>query len=312
MSASPPELTADDQSARQYRLEQFADHVRLERGLSDRTVEAYGRDMARFARFAVRSGAARPDGVDYGMLRDHVAELSGVGLAASSVRRAVSCLRGYFRFLVEEGHLDTDPSEPLETPRVPRHLPEVLSLDEVNQISAAAARARSPLGERNHALLETLYGCGLRVSELCGLDLLDLRLLDEGLVSVEGKGSKQRFVPIGPGANSALGDYVEHRRCELDRGEGGGAVFLNHWGRRLTRAGVWKLLRGWARAAGIDRRISPHTMRHTFATHLLERGADLVSVQEMLGHEDIATTEIYTHVSLTHIREEHRRYHPRG
>jgi integrase/recombinase XerD len=295
---------------RTFRLEEFRDFLRFERGLSDRTVGAYLRDLDRFVRGAADSGATGPADLAYETLREHVASLSEAGLAPSTVARAISSLRGYFRFLLEEGILETDPSELLESPRGGRPLPDVLAVDEVERILAAVTTDRT-YAFRDRAMLEVLYGCGLRVSELCDLRVRDTDL-DGGLVRVLGKGSKERFVPVGADARHALRRYLRESRPRMDRGASEGRVFLNRAGRPLSRMGVWKILRQYVDRAGIEKRVTPHTLRHSFATHLLEGGADLASVQEMLGHADISTTEIYTHVDRSHLRRVHRDHHPRG
>ncbi|MDH3733054.1 MAG: site-specific tyrosine recombinase XerD [Gemmatimonadota bacterium] len=296
--------------ARAFRLEAFRDYLRFERALSDRTVEAYVRDVGAMAERLHGAGAGSPQAVGYEHLRDHVAALSEAGRAPATVSRAVSSIRGYFRFLIEENVLEIDPSELLETPRARRSLPDVLDVDEIERILAAVTLDRKA-AFRDRAILEVLYGCGLRVSELCGLRTRDADL-ENGLVRVLGKGSKERFVPLGSDARHALRRYLRETRPRLDKGGSEGRVFLNRSGRPLSRMGVWKILRQYVERAGITRRVTPHTMRHSFATHLLEGGADLASVQEMLGHADISTTEIYTHVDRTHLRQVHREHHPRG
>ena len=253
---------------------------------------------------------AGPGGVEYALLRDHVAELGEEGRAASTVSRAISSLRGYLRFLVEEGVLEADPSDRLEAPRGGRTLPDVLGVDEIERLLAGVTPDR-PAAFRDRAILEVLYGCGLRVSELCDLGLRDLDL-EDGLIRVLGKGSRERLVPVGADARHALRRYLRELRPRLDRGESRGRVFLNQAGRPLSRMGVWKILRSYVERAGLTKRVTPHTLRHSFATHLLEGGADLASVQEMLGHADISTTEIYTHVDRSHLRQVHRTHHPRG
>ena len=305
-------MTAEDPDriAREFGIEQFADYLRFERGLAARTVDAYVRDVGRFARHATDEGCPTPGRATYESLRDYVASLAELGRSPATITRAVSSLRGYFRFLVEEGMLETDPSELLETPRAGRPLPDVLSVTEIESIMSAVGPERA-FAFRDLAMLEVLYGCGLRVSELCGLRVRDTDL-EEGLVRVLGKGSKERLVPLGSDARAALRRYLRELRPRLDRGASDGRVFLNRSGRPLSRMGVWKILRLYVERAGISKRVTPHTMRHSFATHLLEGGADLASVQEMLGHADISTTEIYTHVDRSHLRQVHREHHPRG
>ena len=296
--------------SREFFLEPFEDYLRFERGLADRTVEAYVRDCRQMAAFVRAGGADGADEVDYGRLRDFVVDLVERGLAGSTVARKLSAIRAYFAFAVAEGHCDSDPTERLESPRSGRSLPDVLSYPEVERILAAVP-IEHELAFRDRAMLETLYGAGLRVSELVGLEILDL-LLDEELLRVRGKGSKERLVPLGARAIDALRRYLRETRPRLDRGESRGVVFLNHHGRPLTRVGAWKVVRRHVERAGIRRSVSPHTFRHSFATHLLEGGADLAAVQEMLGHADISTTQIYTHVDRAYLKQVHRSFHPRG
>jgi integrase/recombinase XerD len=244
------------------------------------------------------------------MLREYVYHLKDLGLSPASIRRNVSAVRTYFRFLTGDGLVVRDPSERLETPKRWRSLPEVLSVDEVQRLLASPT-LDDALVFRDRALLELAYGAGLRVSEWITLGMRDL-LLDQGLVRVFGKGSKERMVPIGRSAIGAAAIYLRELRPKLEKGEGKGVLFLNARGRPLTRMGAWKILRGHVERAGIAKHVSPHTLRHSFATHLLEGGADLRAVQEMLGHVDIATTQIYTHVDREYLRQVHRSYHPRG
>ncbi|UCG75254.1 MAG: site-specific tyrosine recombinase XerD [Gemmatimonadota bacterium] len=299
---------ADD--AREFRLEGFSDFLLFERGLSPTTHDAYLSDCRELVAFAAARRIDRPGSLTYGLLREHVSHLAQRGLAPSTIARKLSALRGYFAFLLSEGIIGLDPTEKLEAPHLGRPLPEVLSYDEVERL-IAAVRTTDPLGMRDLALLEVLYGAGLRISELIGLTLRDLDL-EEGFVHVVGKGSKERVVPLGGRARRALERYLGALRPELDRGEGGGVLFLNRHGRPLGRMGAWKIVKRYVQRSQLDRPVSPHTLRHTFATHLLEGGADLASVQEMLGHSDISTTQIYTHVDRTYLRDVHRTYHPRG
>ncbi len=295
---------------RRFLLRPYSDYLRFDRGLSERTRDAYVRDCRQMAGFAAERGVAGPEGVDYDLLRGFVASLMDEGLAASTVSRKISALRSYFGFLVAEGRLEADPTERLEAPRKGRSLPEVLTYGEVEEILAAVP-VEHELAFRDRAMLEVLYGAGLRVSELVDLELRDL-MPDEELIRVMGKGSKERIVPLGGRAADALGRYLRELRPRLDRGEGEGVVFLNHHGRPLTRMGAWKIVRRHVDRTDVDRRVTPHTFRHSFATHLLEGGADLAAVQEMLGHADISTTQIYTHVDRAYLREVHRSHHPRG
>jgi integrase/recombinase XerD len=291
-------------------LARFTDYVALEQGLSPRTQEAYERDLQRFAEYAELRGVTAPPDITARILREYVYHLKDLGLSPASIRRNVSAVRTYFRFLTGDGLVVRDPSERLETPKRWRSLPDVLSVDEVQRLLASPT-LDDALVFRDRALLELAYGAGLRVSEWITLGVRDL-LLDQGLVRVFGKGSKERMVPIGRSAIGAAAIYLRELRPKLEKGEGKGMLFLNARGRPLTRMGAWKILRGHVERAGITKHVSPHTLRHSFATHLLEGGADLRAVQEMLGHVDIATTQIYTHVDREYLRQVHRSYHPRG
>ena len=302
--------TLTDPRHRSFLVERFADFLALERGSASRTQEAYGRDVARFVDFAILKGAAAPLDVTPRLLRAFVYHLKDLGLSPASIRRNVSAVRTYFRFLMGDGHVVRDPSERLETPKRWRTLPEVLTVAEIQKLLAAPSMD-DPLYFRDRAMLELAYGAGLRVSEWIGLGLKDI-LLDDGLVRVFGKGSKERLVPIGRNAIAALAIYIRELRPTLEQGSGQRALFLNARGKPLSRMGAWKILRKYVKRSGISKRVYPHTLRHSFATHLLEGGADLRAVQEMLGHADISTTQIYTHVDREYLRQVHRRYHPRA
>jgi integrase/recombinase XerD len=293
-----------------FHLDQFLDHLALERGLSPRTLEAYGRDVGRLVAFLEAQGRARVGEASASDLREFVYQLKDQGLQATSIRRNLSAVRTYFAFLIAEGLVVADPSERLEPPRTWRRLPDVLSHADMERLLVAPDPV-DPLYWRDKAMLEFGYASGVRVSELTALKIKDLEL-DEGFATVFGKGSRERLVPIGQGAIRAIRLYLRDLRPMLERGRGKGAVFLNARGQPLSRMGVWKILKGHVLKAGIEKRVSPHTLRHTFATHLLEGGADLAAVQEMLGHADISTTQIYTHVDREYLRDVHRRFHPRG
>jgi integrase/recombinase XerD len=295
---------------RAFLLERFADFLAVEKGSSVRTQEAYARDVARFADFALIKGADTPVVVTPKVLREFVYQLKDLGLSPASIRRNVSAVRSYFRFLMGDGHVVRDPSERLDTPQRWRTLPEVLSVDEIQRLLAAPTMD-DPLYFRDRAMLEVAYGAGLRVSEWIGIGMKDV-WLDEGLVRVFGKGSKERLVPIGRNAIGSLAIYMREQRPHLERGSKKTNLFLNARGDPLSRMGAWKILRKYVTRAGIKKLVSPHTLRHSFATHLLEGGADLRAVQEMLGHADISTTQIYTHVDREYLRQVHRRYHPRA
>jgi integrase/recombinase XerD len=298
------------QAFRRFLLEPFNDFLLLEQGASPRTHEAYSRDLARFVGYSVGRGAASPPDVTSRLLREYLYHLKDLGLAPASIRRNVSSLRTYFKFLIGEGYIARDPSERLESPKRWRSLPEVLTVAEIDRLLAAPL-LDDPLVFRDRAMLELAYGAGLRVSEWISIGLRDL-MFDDGLVRVFGKGSKERLVPIGRRAIGALATYVRELRPRLEQGEGKGVLFLNARGEPLTRMGAWKILRKYVERAGIEKHVSPHTLRHSFATHLLEGGADLRAVQEMLGHADISTTQIYTHVDREYLRSVHRQFHPRA
>jgi integrase/recombinase XerD len=299
-----------DTGSRAFRLELFADYLAFDRGLADRTVAAYRRDMDRFVRFLRDAGRAAPGDVTPADLREYVYALHTDGMAPTSIRRAQSALRTYFSFLLTEGTLQDDPTERMESPRVGRTLPDTLSREEVFRLLESPDSTR-PLYWRDRAILEVLYGSGLRVSELTGLGLSDVDPA-EGVLLVFGKGSKERLVPLGGAATRALDRYLREVRPGLEKGAGKRRVFLNARGTPLSRTAVWTLVKRAAERAGVSKAVSPHTLRHSFATHLLEGGADLAAVQELLGHADISTTQIYTHVDREYLREVHRTFHPRG
>jgi integrase/recombinase XerD len=236
--------------------------------------------------------------------------LKDAGLAPASLRRALSAFRTYFAFLLAEGVLTVDPSDRLEAPKKGRTLPDILTVEQISAL-LAAPQLDEPLCLRDRAMLELAYSAGLRVSEWISIGLSDVQL-EDGLVRVFGKGSKERLVPIGRSAVGALALYLRELRPRIERGDGKGRLFLNARGRPLSRMGAWLILRKHVASAGITTPVSPHTLRHSFATHLLEGGADLRAVQEMLGHADISTTQIYTHVDRDYLRTVHQQFHPRG
>jgi integrase/recombinase XerD len=295
---------------RAFWLESFRDFLALEAGHSANTVDAYLRDLRRLGEFALTRGIADPAGLSRSHLRDFVYLLKDLGLSAATIRREVSAIRTYYGFLVGEGRVVDDPSDRLETPRRGRVLPDVLSVSEVESLLGAPS-IDDPLGWRDRALLELAYGAGMRVSELCGAGLTDL-LLTEQLVRVFGKGGKERLVPLGRSVIGAVSVYLHTLRPELDRGKTRGRVLLNARGQPLSRVGAWGIVKRAAARAGITKRVTPHTLRHSFATHLLEGGADLRAVQEMLGHADLSTTQIYTHVDREYLRSVHKQFHPRA
>lgn len=294
-----------------YHVDAFCEFLEFERGLSPRTLTAYRRDVERLAEYLEARGTADIAGAGVAELRDYTYHLKDRGLQPASIRRNLAAIRTYFAFLLAEGHVRADPTDRVDLPRTWRRLPNVLHRDEVTRLLEAPDLG-DPLYWRDKALLEFAYASGVRVSELIGLKVRDVDL-QEGFAVVFGKGSKERLVPVGRAALQALVVYIREVRPRLARGQGSeGALFLNARGQPLSRMGVWKILRKHVKRAGITKRVSPHTLRHSFATHLLEGGADLAAVQEMLGHADISTTQVYTHVEREYLREVHRQYHPRA
>jgi integrase/recombinase XerD len=304
------DAATQDALDRAFWLEEFEAYLRVEASSSLHTVEGYLRDLRRLAAYAASRGIRAPEGLGPAHLRDFVFHLKDLGLAATSIRRQISAVRTYYRFLSGEGRLARDPSAQLETPKAWQRLPDVLSHAEVEAV-LTAPNPDEPLSWRDRALLEIGYGTGVRVSELVGMAVADL-LFDEALVRVLGKGGKERLVPIGRRALGATAVYAREVRPHLDRGETHGRLLLNARGRPLSRVGAWGIIKRCAARAGIEKRVTPHTLRHTFATHLLEGGADLRAVQEMLGHVDLATTQVYTHVDRDYLRTVHQTYHPRA
>jgi len=288
-------------------LDDYIQHLRVERGLSTHTVDAYAHDLARFAAWLDDEGALEQ--VDEARVAAHLVTLSQAGLSARTQARALSSIRGFFRFLVQEGRQPLDPTELLEGPRLLPKLPDLLNRDEVVRLLDAPSGTK-PNRIRDRAMLHTMYAGGLRVTELTELDLGDLNL-EEGFISALGKGNKRRIVPIGAQARAALVEYLGIVRPKWAR-PASRACFVTARGKAMTRQGFWRLVKRYATVAGITKPISPHKLRHSFATHMLDGGADLRSVQTMLGHADISTTQIYTHVTGDRLHRMHERYHPRG
>lgn len=291
-------------------IQQFLDHLRVERELTPATVEAYGRDLSTFARFAADRGVGEAVGVRALDVLDFLAFLTDRKLTARSQARRLIALRQLFKFLKAERVCPVDPTEDIDLPRYGRKLPDFLTVEEVDRLLAAPDR-KTPRGSRDAAMLETLYATGLRVSELVKLRLRDVNF-DAGYLMTFGKGRKERLVPVGESALISLRSYVESTRHVFCGTRAVDSLFLTHHGGPMTRQGFWKLLGRYAIVAAIRKRISPHKLRHSFATHLVERGADLRAVQAMLGHADIGTTEIYTHLSRGHLRALYDRFFPRA
>lgn len=291
-------------------IEEYLRYLTVERGLAENSLAAYARDLRRITGHLKHAGAGAFQEVSRGQVARLLLTLREEGLAPRTVARHIASLRGLFRFLLAQGHVKDDPTAHLESTSPWMRLPGVLSQEEVERLLAALVTS-NPRGIRDKAMLEVLYAAGLRVSELVTLRLSDVDL-EVGYVRCQGKGGKDRVVPLGSDAQTAVRRYLATSRPHLQKGRSSPVLFLNRFGRPLTRQGFWKLLRAHAVAAGIDRRVTPHTLRHSFATHLLERGADLRAVQMMLGHADISTTQIYTHVSRAHLKTVYNRYHPRA
>jgi len=296
---------------RRFLLERFAEFLELEQGASPRTREAYLRDLRLLAEWAdSRHRVAGVAELQAAHLREWVYSLKDQGRSAATIRRRISAVRTWYRFLLAEGVVKADPSEKLETPRGWRKLPDVLTVPEIERLIDCIS-LDEPLAFRDRALLELAYGAGLRVSEWCSLGVKDV-LLDELVVRVFGKGGKERLVPIGRKAAGAVGIYLRELRPRLERGKGEGKLFLNSRGAPLRRMTAWTILAKYVELSGLTKPVTPHTLRHSFATHLLEGGADLRAVQEMLGHSDISTTQLYTHIDREHLRQVHQQFHPRG
>lgn len=301
--------TGEIDVAAAYWIEGFEDYLALEAGNSPHTVSNYLHDVRRLARYATSRGVSGPGDISEKLIREFIYHLKDLGLSPSSIRRQISSIRSYFRFLVGEEYLDQDPSRRLKSPKEWKKLPEVLAVSEVEAL-LAAPNPDEAMAWRDRALMEVAYSTGMRVSELVALHLTDV-WFDDGLVRVMGKGSKERIVPIGRRAVGALAVYVREIRPGLDRGTTRGVCFLNHRGTPLSRVGAWGIIKRHAERAGLTKKVSPHTLRHSFATHLLEGGADLRAVQELLGHADLSTTQIYTHVDREYLRSIHKQFHPR-
>ncbi len=290
--------------------QRYLAHLKVEKGLSDNTAQAYGDDIDKLTRYMASAGIA----VERATLQDleqFVGALADIGIAPRSQARIISGVKSFYRFLKLEGYVEKNPTRLLAAPRLGRHLPDVLTVQEIDEMIACIDMSK-PEGRRNRAIIETMYGCGLRVSELVGLRLSQI-FVDEQYVVVTGKGDKQRAVPISGVALEQIAEYVETTRSSQVVKHGcEDVLFLNRRGGQLTRVMVFYIIKQLAQLAGIRKTVSPHTLRHSFATHLLEGGANLRAIQQMLGHESISTTEIYLHIDRSHLRDEILRYHPRN
>lgn len=291
-------------------VDQYLNYLLVEKGLSKRTLDSYSRDLTRYHRFLRKHGVKMVSDADTALILKHLIALRNSGLGARSRARHLVALRGFYRFLVQEDVIRSDPSRLVELPKISLKLPDVLSVNEVKRL-LDTPDPQTHRGARDAAMLEILYAAGLRVSELVNLKLRDINW-EAGYVRVLGKGSKERVVPIGLYAQKKIQHYLDHNRNALLKNRISPYLFISRAAKPMTRQGFWKLLRNYAHRAKLHKKITPHSLRHSFATHLLEGGADLRAVQTMLGHVDISTTQIYTHIARDHLKDMHSKYHPRG
>jgi len=292
-------------------MKEFIDYITIERGLSDNTKFSYEHDLLRFGEYLTNQNINKFSNVKIQQISDFLILLSELGLNATSRARYLSAIRGMFKYLYAKGEVESDVSELVDLPKLRRKLPDTLSVEDIEKILEAVDISQKA-GIRDRAILETLYGCGLRVSELIGLKQRDI-IYESEIIRVFGKGSKERFVPIGRTAIKWIEEYRVKVRPHFNKKSVGiDVLFLNQRGGSFSRMGIWKIVERYSSLAGIELNVHPHIFRHSFATHLLEGGADLRAVQEMLGHADISTTQIYTHLDRDYIKEVHKSFHPRG
>lgn len=290
--------------------DRYLNYLLIEKGASDNTLEAYRRDLHRYLSFLEKKGLTDVSFVNAQTVIEFLIHLKDEGLAANSMNRSLAALRGLYNYLVEEKVVDESPLADIERAKVWMRLPDTLSREEMNLVLAQPS-GETPAGLRDKAMLELLYATGLRVSELAGLTMNSINW-QAGFLVVMGKGSKERVVPVGKKAYDCVRRYIEEARPVFMKSKTTDVLFLNRFGRAFTRQGLWKIIGGYAQKAGLQKNVHPHTFRHSFASHLLEGGADLRAVQVMLGHADISTTQIYTHVTKERLRQVHRKFHPRG
>ncbi|TDL97843.1 site-specific tyrosine recombinase XerD [Macrococcus brunensis] len=291
-------------------VEEFLHFIAIEKGLSDNTIAAYRRDLTGYMQFLNKEKIGHLDNVDRVTIGLYLGELKEQNKSQKTIARQTASIRGFHQFALREKYAVKDPSVMVEPPKVAQHLPDVLSIQEVDQFLKSPDTSKL-FGKRDQAMLELLYATGMRVSELINLNVNDINLI-MGYVRVFGKGNKERIIPLGTTSMEVLGHYLEHTRPRMLKKEMTDSLFLNFHGRRMTRQGFWKIIRQLKEDAGIKKKLTPHTLRHSFATHLLENGADLRAVQEMLGHADISTTQLYTHISKKQIRDVYKKTHPRA
>jgi integrase/recombinase XerD len=292
------------------RVSEFINYLSVERGLAKNTLESYGRDLRQFQKYLDGSQLDIIRNSTRDTILNYLSSLQSKGRSVSTISRNLAAIKSFYQYLVRERHLEKDPALNLESPRPEKKLPRILTVNEVEEL-LVRPNISLPAGLRDKAMLELLYATGIRVSELTSLNISDVNL-DMGYIKCYGKGSKERIVPLGSIAVKCVQEYVAKGRPKLVRSYEEGALFVNHHGKRLTRQGFWKIIKKYALEANIIKAITPHTLRHSFATHLLENGADLRSVQEMLGHADISTTQIYTHITKNRLKEVYDKTHPRA
>lgn len=290
-------------------LDSFLNHITVERGLALNTVISYRRDLEEFLAFVDQAGIRDLRKITREDIRSYLQSLQKRKLSPRSRNRHLASIRTFYKFLVRENVVETSPADLLESSKVEKKLPTVMTLQEVEKL-LAQPNTKTPLGQRDKAMLELMYAAGLRVTELVKMTVKQVNL-EVGFVMTLGKGHKERIIPIGESAQESIKEYIESGRRALLKGRESQDLFLNRSGRALTRQGFWKIIRRYAQKAGLKQHISPHTLRHSFATHLLKHGADLRSVQMMLGHSDISTTQIYTHIARDYLKQIHHKYHPR-
>lgn len=290
-------------------IDQFLDYLSLERGLSKNTLAAYARDLNKFTVFLKRRHVLSFKDVKKSDITDFMFLQKDKGLAANSVARGLAAMKVFFRFLAREGFLKSDIASIIETPKLWKNLPDAISLHEVDRL-LSAPNLRDWMGIRDKACMELMYATGLRASEVVGLNTRDVNF-GLGILKCLGKGSKERIVPLGKAARIAIKRYIDKVRPKLAKSGSESGLFLTRLGRKMSRQTLWKIIKRYAKKTRINKDIKPHTLRHSFATHLLERGADLRSVQEMLGHANISTTQIYTHINRERLKSIHRKFHPR-
>lgn len=288
----------------------FINYLGVERGLAQNTLESYGRDLHQFQLYLQNSNMEILKDSSSATIMSYLNSLQSKGRAVSTISRNLAAIKSFYQYLVREHYLENDPAASLESPKLEKKLPKVLTIIEVEELLKQPSNLL-PTGLRDKAMLELLYATGIRVSELISLNISDVNL-EMGYIKCYGKGAKERIVPLGSIAIKCVQDYLHKGRSKLVRTYEEGALFVNHHGNRLTRQGFWKIIKKYAQEAAINKEITPHTLRHSFATHLLENGADLRSVQEMLGHADISTTQIYTHVTSNRLKEVYDKTHPRA